>query len=264
MLKWFFFGSFNLLETPSSQPLTTWWETGKKPEALAILEPIIQGAWRSHRSGCFEKHLWWRTCGSFSPLRGEDQHWTPGRGCWHGRIAEGWCLWLAQIVMFVLGSLVIHLAHLSFSSWKVMSMLPKRRAAPNLHFQVQVAGGTKTEGYIFCIIVPSNWLWSTPKKRVFLWLDFPQFIFPFNFFKMPQSFEPHWLPCSKTHTLQALNPHCDLEDFPSFIPSESTMDLVTSGPASAGLSSFGFGGLGTPKHWTIRVQRRDVFGPLLI
>eukprot|EP00434_Breviolum_minutum_P009961 symbB.v1.2.008781.t1/scaffold514.1/size193457/7 len=57
----------------------------------------------------------------------------------------------------------------------VMSMLPKRRAAPNLHFQ-------------------------------------------------------------------ALNPHCDLEDFPSFIPSESTMDLVTSGPASAGLSSFGFGG----------------------
>jgi len=58
---------------------------------------------------------------------------------------------------------------------KVMSMLPKRRAAPNLHFQ-------------------------------------------------------------------ALNPHCDLENFPSFIPSESTMDLAASGASSSGLSSFGFGG----------------------
>ena len=29
---------------------------------------------------------------------------------------------------------------------------------------------------------------------------------------------------------QALNPHCDLENFPSFIPSESTMDLAASRP----------------------------------
>ena len=35
------------------------------------------------------------------------------------------------------------------------------------------------------------------------------------------------------------------------------MDLVTSGPASAGLSSFGFGGLGTPKQRTIRKARLD-------
>jgi acyl transferase domain-containing protein len=41
---------------------------------------------------------------------------------------------------------------------------------------------------------------------------------------------------------QALNPHCDLENFPSFIPSESTMDLAASGASSSGLSSFGFGG----------------------
>ena len=86
------------------------------------------------------------------------------------------------------------------------------------------------------------------KENVFFfgWI----FLNPFsrcNFFRC-QSFEPQWLPCSRPHNLQALNPHCDLEDFPSFIPSESTMDLVTSGPASAGLSSFGFGGLGSPKQ----------------
>ena len=71
-----------------------------------------------------------------------------------------------------------------------------------------------------------------------LGLDLPA---PFSFFYFGSSrfagmFE-------RTHNWEALNPHCDLEDFPSFIPSESSMDLVTSGPASAGLSSFGFGGL---------------------
>ena len=41
------------------------------------------------------------------------------------------------------------------------------------------------------------------------------------------------------------------------------MDLVTSGPASAGLSSFGFGGLGSPEV-NHPDKRREGIGPLLI
>ncbi|CAK9099313.1 Polyketide synthase PksJ (PKS) [Durusdinium trenchii] len=44
---------------------------------------------------------------------------------------------------------------------------------------------------------------------------------------------------------QALNPHCDLEDFPSFIPSETLMTLSAENASSSGLSSFGFGGTNT-------------------
>ena len=42
---------------------------------------------------------------------------------------------------------------------------------------------------------------------------------------------------------QSLNPHCDLEDFPTNIPKEGLLELASvAGRVSSGLSSFGFGG----------------------
>lgn len=46
---------------------------------------------------------------------------------------------------------------------------------------------------------------------------------------------------------QKLNPHCDLEDFPTNIPVEGLLELVSvADHVSSGLSSFGFGG---PAVW---------------
>ena len=64
-----------------------------------------------------------------------------------------------------------------------------------------------------------------------------------NLFQVPQ-LQPRRAP-PNLH-FQKLNPHCDLEDFPTNIPTEGLLELASvEGRVSSGLSSFGFGGTNT-------------------